>query len=377
MTIGIDISLLARGTRTGIEEYTLNLLARLLPLDQTIQYKIFYNAFSKIKPDFAWLKLSNVVVRESRWPNRLVMDPLNRFLKLPRLDKLLGGADVFWSPHFSFAPVSRQCRRVITFHDLSFERFPEFFSWRQRFWHASLAPRARAKEADKIIAVSQSTKDDLVSLYRVPESKIRVTHSGVGEEFKKIEVGDELRRIKEKYHLPDNFILYFGTLEPRKNLIGLIRAYEILRQKNDDYRLVIAGVPGWLHNEIFQAARCSSYARDIIFTGFVAPEDKAGLYNLASLFVYPSFFEGFGFPPLEAMACGLPVICSNNSSFPETVGQAALMIDPYNFGEIAWAMNEVLSDNDLRQALINDGLAHVKKFSWDNCARETLKFLIE
>jgi len=178
--------------------------------------------------------------------------------------------------------------------------------------------------------------------------------------------------------LPEKFILYFGTLEPRKNLVGLIKAYEILRQKYkiDDYKLVIAGSPGWLDKKIFFAAKKSPYSSDIKFTGFVAAEDKVYLYNLATLFVYPSFFEGFGFPPLEAMACGVPVICSNTSSFPEIASQASLLADPYNFSEIAWAMNEILSDHNLVQDLISKGIKSVKKFSWDRCARETLDFLI-
>lgn len=178
--------------------------------------------------------------------------------------------------------------------------------------------------------------------------------------------------------MPDKFILYFGTIEPRKNLVGLIRAYEILRDryKLSDYKLVIAGSRGWLDRKIFVAAKKSSFGPDIIFTGFVRPEDKVYLYNFSSLFVYPSFFEGFGFPPLEAMACGAPVVCSNTSSFPEIVGNAALMIDPYNFSEMAWAMNEVLTDKNLCGDLVVKGLAQAKKFDWDKCAKETLEFLI-
>jgi glycosyltransferase involved in cell wall biosynthesis len=184
--------------------------------------------------------------------------------------------------------------------------------------------------------------------------------------------------ISGKYNLPGKFILYFGTIEPRKNLVGLIKAYETLRDeyKVNDYKLVIAGSRGWLDKEIYAVAKKSPYTRDIIFTGFVESSDKIYLYNLASLFVYPSFFEGFGFPPLEAMSSGVPVVCSNTSSFPEVAGEAALMIDPYNFSEIAWAMKEVLGDKNLRENLIQKGLAHAKKFSWDKCARETLEFLI-
>ncbi len=377
MTIGIDIRFLARGTRTGIEEYTLNLLPRLLSLDKNIKFKLFYNAFEKIKLDFDWLSLANVELKEFNFPNRFVFDPLAKLFKVPKIDKLLGGVDVFFAPHFLLSPVSKNCRKVLTFHDLSFEYFPEFFPWRKRFWHEFLNPQARARQADKIICVSNSTKNDLIDIYGVPENKVKIIYSGVGNEFKKLVIGHWTLVIKNKYNLPDKFILYFGTIEPRKNLIGLIRAYEILREeyKINEYKLVIAGNRGWLHKEIFEAAKKSLYKQDIKFSGFVEPQDKVYLYNLASLFVYPSFFEGFGFPPLEAMSCGVPVICSNTSSFPEVAGGAALMVDPYNRSEIAWAMKEILSDEKLKESLIQKGLVHVQKFSWDNCAEETLALI--
>ncbi len=380
MTVGIDIRFLAKGTRTGIEEYALNLLSRLLSADKNIKYKLFYNAFSKVPLDFTWLNLPNVELKKFSLPNRFVFDPLAKFFRRPRLDKLLKGVDVFFCPHFLLSPVSGRVKKVVTFHDLSFEYFPEFFPWHKRFWHKTQNPRARAREAAKIIAVSRSTKNDLVEIYRVPEEKIKVIYSGVGEEFKKIILPPEKKKfVRERYYLPEKFILYFGTLEPRKNLIGLIKAYEIFRRKisqADPPALVIAGQPGWLFRDILAAAKNSPFRQDIVFTGFVEPADKVYLYNLASLFVYPSFFEGFGFPPLEAMACGVPVVCSHTSSFPEVAGDAAVLIDPYNFGELAWAMAEVWQDKNLRDYLVEQGCRQVKNFSWDKCAKETLDFLI-
>lgn len=379
MIIGIDIRFLAKGTRSGIEEYTINLLSRLLSLDKNIKFKLFYNAFNQIELDYDWLNLPNVELKKFRWPNRFIFDPAAKFLKLPKIDKMLGGCDVFFAPHFLLSPVSSTCRKIVVFHDLSFEYFPDFFSWRKRFWHSSLAPRQRALEADKIIAVSESTKDDLVNLYTLPVEKIKVIYSGIENGLEKKELtGEQKLLIRKKYNLPEEFILYFGTLEPRKNLVGLIQAYEIFRRQtasDKKYSLVLAGNSGWLCSDIFAEAKKSDFAKDIIFTGFIDPADKVYLYNLASLFVYPSFFEGFGFPPLEAMSCGVPVICSHTSSFPEVAGEAALMIDPYNFDEIAWAIKEVLSDKELKQDLIENGFARVKNFFWDKCAKETLELL--
>ncbi len=389
MTVGIDIRVLARSTRTGVEEYTINLLSRLLRLDKNLEFKLFFNAYYKKELNYDWLKLPNVLLREFKIPNRFLFI-WARYLSLPKIDKLLKGVEVFFNPHFFNAPVSRHCKKVMTFHDLSFEYYPEHFSWRKRLWQKFLMNiRREARQADKIIAVSESTKQDLVDLYKIPEEKVRVIYSGVGEEFKEIrnlkparsaeqdEAGETRKKIKEEYNLPEKFILYFGTIEPRKNIIGLIKAFELLKEKKDfdNFFLVIAGAKGWSYKNIFRAASESKYASQIIFTGFVEPQDKVYLYNLASLFVYPSFFEGFGFPPLEAMACGVPTITSNTSSLPEVVADAALMIDPFNIGELAWAMEQILTDDGLRQELIHRGLERAKIFSWNKCAEETISLI--
>ncbi len=413
MTIGIDIRVLARGTRTGIEEYTSNLLSFLLPLDKKVKYKLFYNAFKKVKLDYPWLKLSNVELKSFKLPNRLFF-VLARYLNQPKIDELLKGIDLYFNPHFFVAPLSQECKKVMTFHDLSFKRYPEYFSRRKRLWQRFLMNASKeAKKADKIIAVSQSTKEDLVKIYKINPEKIKVVYSGISKDFKPFR-GDNprLKRVVEKYGLPvspsggpKNFILYFGTIEPRKNLISVIRAFEALKEqfvkpnleiswkgfegvvvpsaggKKEnvlaDLKLVIAGTKGWLYKDIFEKAENSKYKQDIIFTGFVEDEDKPYLYNLADVFVYPSFFEGFGFPPLEAMACGAPTIVSNASSLPEVVGNGAIMIDPYNVDEIAFAIRKVLEDKDLRNDLIKKGLKQAKKFSWDKTAQEVLKIFKE
>ena len=374
MTIGIDIRVLARGTRTGVEEYTINLLSEFLPLEPKNNYQLFYNAYQKAKLNYSWLSLANVKLKDFRIPNRLFFIA-TRYANQPKVDRLLGGVGLYFNPHFFTAPLSPGCKKIITFHDLSFERYPQFFSWRKRLWQKFLMEaRREAEEADKIIAVSQSTKDDLINLYGIESKKIKVIYSGVGKQFRPIKKRSATPKLKKKYNLPGEFILYFGTIEPRKNLIGLIKAFELLRDKHS-IKLVVAGTKGWLYQDIFKAAQESKYSQDIIFTGFIEEADKPALYNLAQLFVYPSFFEGFGFPPLEAMACGLSTIVSHTSSLPEVVGQGALMIDPYNIDELAWAMETALTDSNLREQLIKKGIEQAKKFSWPKCARETLKII--
>jgi len=387
MTIGVDIRVLARGTRTGVEEYTINLLSHLLPLSvrqaglqPKINYRLFYNAYQKVKLGYPWLSSANVQLKDFRIPNRLFFFSA-RYFNQPKVDKLIKGISVYFNPHFFVAPLSEKCRKVVTFHDLSFEHYPEFFSWRKRLWQNFLMDaRGEAQRADKIIAVSQSTKEDLVKLYGIEPKKIKVIYSGIGSQFKIKNSESRIKqKIKEKYNLPEKFILYFGTIEPRKNIIGLIKAFELLKAKfqipNSKFKLVIAGAKGWLYQDIFRTARESKYSREIIFTGFVEEEDKPYLYNLAELFVYPSVFEGFGFPPLEAMACGVPTIVSVASSLPEVVGQAALMVNSSNIDELAWAMEMALTNNDLRERLIEKGIAQAKKFSWNKCAKETLAVL--
>ncbi len=185
MTIGIDIRVLARGTRTGIEEYVLNLLPRLLPLDKKIKYKLFYNAFKKVKLDYSWLKLPNVKLEEFRFPNRF-LDFFTQTLKYPTIDKFLGKIDIFFSPHFLPISLSKKCKRVITFHDLSFEHHPQFFSSSRKIWHFLTFPKKQAMKADKIIADSQSTKEDLVKIYRIDPTKVEVVYLGISQDFKPI-----------------------------------------------------------------------------------------------------------------------------------------------------------------------------------------------
>lgn len=373
MKIGVDIRFLARGVQSGVEEYTLNLLPRLFGSKDT-EFKLFYNAFKKNKLNFPWVDFPNVKIFRRSIPNRF-LQLSSFFFDYPKIDKIIGGADVFFSPHFVFSSISNKCRKIVTFHDLSFEYYPEFFSFTRNLWHKLMKPKKQAQDADLIISVSESTKEDLINLYKIDPKKIKVIYPGIGDEFKKLD-SSEIKNIKEKYNLPDKFILYFGTIEPRKNIVGIIKAFDILRLKLDtDIKLVIAGSPGWLYKEVYKTAKESEFKDDIIFCGFIDKEDKSSLYNLASLFVYPSYFEGFGFPPLEAMACGVPTIVSNCTSLPEVAGDGALLVNPYNVNEIFVAMKEVLADKALSDDLTSRGLNQVKKFTWQSCAEQTLKVL--
>ncbi len=379
MKIGVDIRCLTVGRRTGVEEYAINLLENLFCKDKDNEYILFLNSFKKPAADLNWIKkYSNVKLKFFRFPNKL----LNLFFwyfRWPKIDKLLGGVDIFFAPNINFIAVSNKAKLVLTVHDISFEYCPETFSLKRKIWHFFINPKELAQRADKIIAISKSTKDDLVNFYKIKESKITVVHNGISDKFKIIDRNDlKLVQVKERYKLPYKFILYLGTIEPRKNIVGALRAYNILRKEEKrlgDYKMVIAGAEGWKSKKIFTEIEKSPFNKDIIFTGIIKDEDKPFFYNLASLFVYPSFFEGFGFPPLEAMKCGVPVIVSHSSSLPEVVNSAGILIDPDKPDEIYQAMKEILLNKSFKEKLSEKGLKQSKKFNWRKTAEEFLAIL--
>lgn len=363
-----------------MEEYTLNLLKNLLAVDKKNKYVLFLNYFTAPKINLKQFeKYSNVEIKIFRFPNKL-LNFLFWYLRWPKIDKMIGEVDVFFMPNMNFGAFSQNTKLVLTVHDLSFEYYPETFSLKRRLWHSFINLQRLCQRADKIIAISDSTKNDLTVSYGINPQKIEVVISGISEDFEEITKNDpKLIEVKEEYKLPYKFILYLGTMEPRKNITGLIKAYNQLRNlKNselDKYKLVIAGARGWKYEKIFQEIAGSPYQDDIIITGFVCDNDKPYIYNLASLFVYPSFFEGFGFPPLEAIKCGVPVITSNISSLPEVVGNGGVMIDPDKPDELYKAMKEILLKKELRRELKEKGLSRSKKFNWRKSAGEFLGVL--
>lgn len=375
MKIGIDARCLIGGRQTGVEEYTLSLLRNLLRLDKKNEYVLFLNSFSDPKINSEEFKeYRNLKIRRFRFPNK-ILNFLFWYLRWPKVDKMLGGLDIFFMPNINFGAFSKEVKLIITAHDLSFEYYPETFSLKRRLWHAFVNPKKLYRRADKIISVSESTGDDLMALYGIGQEKIETIHSGVNNNFGEIDRNDpKLLEIKNKYKLPYKYILYLGTIEPRKNIVGIIRAYNRLRKNNhvalSDYKLVIAGAKGWKYEKIFQEIVSSSYRKDIMLTGFICENDKPYVYNLATLFIYPSFFEGFGFPPLEAMRCGVPVIVANNSSFPETVGNGGLLIDPDKPDEIYQTMLEILNHKSLQSKFKTAGISQATKFDWRKTAQE-------
>lgn len=377
MKIGVDIRALMDKRYSGVSAYAEQLLKEIILQDKENQYFLFYNSFHDLSEKFSSWESERVKVIGTHFPNKVFNYVLQKLFARPFLDKTLGGVDLFWSPHFNFSNFSSDTKNILTVHDLSFLRAPEFFSWRKNCWHRLLGVGKLIKKADVIVAISENTKLDLIDIFKVPEQKIKVIYSGINlaEESKEIAGDYNQQDFFDKYTIRDKYILSIGNIEPRKNLDGLIKAYNILRENNPEIKnqLVLAGAPGWRNKHIYQAAIDSQFSEDIIFTGYVSEGEKISLYQRAVVFAFPSFYEGFGFPPLEAMSYGLPVIAANTSSIPEVVGNSAILINPVFPSEIASALEIVLKDEAMKEKYRSAGKERLVLFSWEKTAEEYLK----
>jgi len=365
MKIGVDIRSLMDNRYSGVSWYTYHLLENLLALDQKNQYLLFYNSRKKTTvPEFSQINAFNCGFN---YPNKLFNLAVN-FFDFPKFDQLIGGVDLFFLPNLHFASWSPNCRRVLVVHDLSFLKFSDFFPWKMRLWQKLVLRKGVIKQADILIADSDNTKEDLVDLLGIPAEKIRVVQLGVSKHYRQLDKADPiLAAVRTKYNLPEKFILYLGNLEPRKNIETIIESFKNIEGDN---HLVIAGGLSWKAKLVRTLA---NQDKRIKLIGYVAEPDKPALYNLAEIFLYPSYYEGFGLPIMEAMACGCPVIAANNSSQLEVVDRAGLLVDPYNQGEIVAAINCLRTDSRFRAQLINQGLERAQQFSWQKTARKTLQ----
>jgi glycosyltransferase involved in cell wall biosynthesis len=276
-------------------------------------------------------------------------------------------ADCFFVPNFRLLPVGGNVPVVVTVHDLSFERLPNLFCFKRRMWHKMMKPSKLVNDATQVIAVSQATKSDVVDLYRISTNKVTVVYSGIGLKEEKTR-GNE-SSFEGGVGRPEKYVLFLGTLEPRKNVVSVVRAYDAIAEFVEQ-DLIIVGETGWLEKEMMEEIGKAKHRERIHLVGFVEEGDKAEIYKGADLFVYPSLYEGFGFPPLEAIGQGKPVITSNNSSLPEIVGDWATLVDCQDVAELALVMKELLGD--LPEVCEEDKVAVRQRYSWERAARETL-----
>ncbi len=369
----------------GIGRYTKGLVKALMSLDRQNEYTLFVAGQigtqdtqctthdTGYKPDLdipSNFRLKSIPVSDR------VLNIVWHRLRLPLpVEAFTGKADVFHSPDFVL-PLVWRARAIVTVHDLSFMRTPQCAEPSLRAYLNKVVPRS-IQRADLILADSHNTKRDIIELLGVDARKIQVVPAGVGERFHPIDDEATLEKVRRRYHLEEPFILSVSTLEPRKNFTGLIEAYAQLIERGSQiqripHKLVIAGAKGWLYEEIFATVERLGLAERVIFPGFVAEEDLPALYNLADLLAFPSLYEGFGLPPLEAMACGTPVVTSNSSSLPEIVGGVGIMVEATDTEGLVEAMRRALQDGELRRSMIEKGLEQAKKFSWRKAAEKLL-----
>lgn len=368
MRIAVNAHLLAHThsfRRAGVSHYIEQVLLHLAQIDRANHYTVYTTRGL----DQAALGLpANFVVKPSRLPtiNPRVRIPWEQGIA-PLL--LRNTADLYHGC-LNVAPLLSPVPTVITIHDLAFIRFPQTFRAYNRIY-LDLATRLSARRASRILAVSEHTKREVVGLLGIPPERVIVTPNAARSHFRP-PAPAAIEQLRARHGLPERFVLYVGTLEPRKNLTTLLEAFALVSRSVPDAPLLIGGGKGWMYEPIFARLEQLNLRDRVKFAGYLPEEELPLWYAAATVFVFPSIYEGFGMPPLEAMACGTPVITSNTSSLPEVVGDAGLMVAPTDPVALAEAIRRVLVDADLRTELRQRGLARARRFSWADTAAKTL-----
>jgi len=368
LVIGVDASRATLGRRSGTENYSLHLIRGLIGLGTGHHLRLYTNG--QPRPGLFWegTRPKGVEVRSLPFPRLWthVRLSIEMFSRPP---------DVLFVPAHVL-PLIHPRRSVVTVHDLGYLYYPDAHRPADRCylrWSTGWS----ARHASALLADSAATKADLVRAYGVDPDRVHVVYLGRDEGLAPVRDPGRLAAVREHYGIGGDYLLYLGTLQPRKNLARLIEAFGRLAGQPalEGVQLVLAGKPGWDYHALTALATRLGLASRVLFPGYVAETDLAALLSGAIAFVFPSLYEGFGLPVLEAQACGVPVMTSNNSSLPEVAGDAALFVDPHNVDAIAAAMYRLVTDEGLRAELVRRGLENVKRFSWEKCARETLAVL--
>ncbi len=358
MTIAVDIRPLLEEEKTGVSVYTKYLVDELVK-NKNHRFILFYNSWSKKIPDI-WQQ-PNVEVRHFRRPNKL-FNALQTIFSEPAFDFLIPEADYFLFPNLNFFSLRHKPYGLVV-HDISFERYPEFLSLKSRLWHSAIDVGQKLKKAKHIFAVSKYTAADTASFYHLPPEKITVAYPGIA--------GNPKSEIRNPKQMPESsYFLFLGRLEERKNVLAVILAFFKLKKQPQyaDYKLLLAGPMDEQSAYGKKITAAINNNKDIERAGFATAEEKNNLLANARVLVYPSEYEGFGFPPLEAQALGVPVVASNYAALPETVNNAGLLIDPDHLDDLVWAMAEAATNEATRRLLIARGLENVKRFDWKKTA---------
>ena len=350
----------------GNESYAVNLIEALAEIDSVNDYTVYVT--TREAQDRFQQRWANFSVRSTLPHTPLIRIPLTLSAELRK-----NPVDVL---HVQFtAPPFCPCPSVVSIHDLSFEHLPQTFNRRSRT-QLRLTVRHSAKRAARILTLSEHTRQDLMETYGIGAKRITAIPIAAPPHFAPVEDNRELQRVRHIYGIDGDYFLSVGSIQPRKNLARLVRAYASLRGADTAVKLpklVLVGKCAWLYDETLRALEESGVKEAVVLTGYVPDKDLPALYSGALCFVYPSYFEGFGLPPLEAMKCGTPVIVANRTSLPEVVGDAGLTVDPFDVDAIANAIKRLLHDSDLRRELSAKGQKRAAGFDWRETARKTLK----
>jgi glycosyltransferase involved in cell wall biosynthesis len=358
MLVGIDASRTTIQRLTGTEIYALHLTRRLLARSGDHRFRLY---FRDEPPDDLFSRNEHIERRVIHTPRLWTHVGLRGELRRAPPDVLFIPAHV--------VPLRPPAPTVVTVHDLGYLYFPEAHPLPDRLY-LNWSTRYGARHAAGVVADSESTKRDLVERYRIPADKIAVAYPGINPLLKPVRDPAVLAAVRQKYDLPERYILHVGTLQPRKNLSRLVEAFARVRsQVESPPDLVFAGGKGWLYDDLFRQVEQLGMSEHVHFPGHVPPDHNlAAMYSAAQVYAFPSLFEGFGFPVVEAMRCETPVVCSNTSSLPELAGDAALTVPPTNVDALTDALVHVLTDEDLRRGMIERGRAQAARFTWEACA---------
>lgn len=360
--------------RAGLSRYTQQLAAHLLAEQrEKVDLTLFYNAHSghPLPPALRTARSQTLTLGQYAWRLSVLATQLSR---QPYYETRLPAGQLYHATEHLLPYLRRPT--VLTVHDLIFERYPHHHKWSNRLF-LSVGMRLFVRAANTIIAVSQQTQQDLVDLYQTPAAKIRVIYQGIDPSFAPADAAT-VQRVHAQYALRNAdgtlrpYLLMVGTLEPRKNHVTAMRALARLKALGLPHTLLVVGGEGWLFSPIKAQVEALGLAADVAFTGYVPGADLPALYTGAAAVLQPTLYEGFGFPVLEAMACGAPVICSNVSSLPEAAGNAALLVAPLDDAALAAAIQQLLMEPTLADELRSLGLAQASKFRWERCAQETV-----
>jgi len=371
MIIGIDGNEANIENRVGVNTYAYELLKNLWKLQDEWKSRHKLIVYLKEKP------LSDMPEETANFKYKIIPGGKVWIITrlMPNLFFTKERPDVFFSPN-TYIPVFAPMKKVCSIMDLGYLEFSGQFK-KYDFWQLTLWTAYSIFISKAVIAISNSTKDDIVRHYPLAKGKIYVTHLAYNaDQFNQEILEKDVRRVKEKYSIVHDYILYLGTLKPSKNIEGLIEAFGRLVPQYPDINLVIAGKKGWLYQPIYKKVEKMNLEDKVVFTDFVSEEDKPGLIKGAKVFVLPSFWEGFGLDALNAMASGVPVVVSSVGSLPEVVGDAGVLVDPNSIDSIAKGVDSVLSMGNLEyNSIVKRGLAQAKKFSWEKTARQTLEII--